>query len=587
MNAVHRIALAGLALALVGCGIAAPGPSPRGTSWSRHEGMASMPQVIGIGTGIAVGFRGDESGLEAVRSTDGVSWAAVPPIDPLDKAHVADIAARTGEGSDAFVAVGSSTEESRFGRAAAWVSDGAGGWKRAPDGPELGNASGSGGSAMSAVAWGQGKWVAGGVEFNESVDQDGVAWTSPDGFNWTRATLPDPGLGITGLVAGGPGFVAVGSSESVEGEPMPGAHSGIWTSVDGTIWTRVPDGPIFANSFINAVVSGGPGLVAVGSTIDPVDPNGVFFPAIWTSADGLAWTKEAIPTDPVPWTSVVGTLQGRTISSVVAVPEGFVAVGVEFGLTPTNLHRAAAWTSADGRSWARVPHDPVFDGGEDSGARFGMRAVYLIGDRLIAVGATPGGPTVWVSPPEPGMLPGQTGPAATPGGPVVPLPADQPRPTQPQGPAITPAPMAPNELGAAAFQADVCTTILQVEQVIGPVVDPPGPEAEALFDALEARDPEAIVAAVEMVRSHLDIAADLIADWTPWPPGEETHSLLDALVRHLQTTLDDIERGARAGVAPDAGKAAFVDAETAAQFQRILEASEEAFAQAPPEWAGC
>jgi hypothetical protein len=147
--------------------------------------------------------------------------------------------------------------------------------------------------------------------------------------------------------------------------------------------------------------------------------------------------------------------------------------------------------------------------------------------------------------------------------------------------------MAPFEAGAAAFQADVCTTLLQVEQAIGPVVDPPGPEAEALFDALEARDPNAILAAVEMVRSHLDIAAELIDNWTPWPPGQETHALLDVLVRHLQTTLDDIERDARAGLAPDAGKAAFVDAETAAQYQRILEASQEAFAQAPPEWAGC
>jgi hypothetical protein len=569
MIAIRRIALAGVALALVGCGVAAPGTSPRGTSWSRHEGMAAMPHVMGVGSGVVVGFRGDERGLEAVRSTDGITWTSVAAIDPLDKARVADIAAKTGEGPDAFVAVGSSTDQSEIGRAAAWVSDGTGGWKRAPDGPDLGNASGSGGSDMTAVAWGQGKWVAGGAEWNESVGQDGVTWTSPDGFNWSRATLPDAGLGIMSLVAGGPGFVAVGSSESVEGDLMPGAHSGIWTSVDGTIWTRVPDGPIFANSTISAVVSGGPGLVAVGSTLDAIDDQGVFAPAIWISADGLTWAKEATPTDPTPWTVVEGTLQGRIISNIVATPEGFVAVGTEFGLTSKFLQRAVVWTSRDGRSWARVPHDPVFDGGEDSGFRFGMRAVYFIGNRLIATGETPGGPTVWLSPQEPGTLPGQAEPGAT----------------QPGGPATSSAPSF--DMRAAAFHADVCTALLELELAVGDDSGVRGPEAKALFDALDASDPEAILAAVGPVRRHLDRAAEIVDNWPRWPPGEETFGWLNPFVPQLLTNLDDIERDARAGIAPDAEWVALMNEEIATGFMRIREAAEEAFRQAPPEWSAC
>jgi hypothetical protein len=227
--------------------------------------MAGVPLVIGVGNGVLVGFGASEGGAEAFRSTDSISWTAVDVIDPLDNAGVADIAARTGEGSDAFVAVGSWTGEGQIGRAAAWVSDGTGGWKRAPDGPDFANSGGSGGTGMSAVAWGQSRWVAGGVEFNESSGQDGVIWTSPDGFNWSRVTLPDPGMGIMDLVAGGPGFVAVGTSESVAPDV---SRSGIWTSVDGTIWARVPDSPIFANAGISAVVAGGPGLVAVGYSID-------------------------------------------------------------------------------------------------------------------------------------------------------------------------------------------------------------------------------------------------------------------------------------------------------------------------------
>lgn len=588
MNAIRGIALAGVAFAVVGCGVGAPGTSPRGTSWSRHEGMAAMPHVMGAGSGSVVGFRSAEFGLEAVRSTDGISWTAVPVIDPLDRAGVMDIAAGTGEGAAAFVAVGSWTEEAAgLGRAAAWVSDGTTGWKRAPDGPDLGNSGGSGGSSMSAVAWGQEMWVAGGIEWNESSGQDGVIWTSSDGFNWSRATLPDPGLGIMGLVAGGPGFVAVGSSESVDGDAMPGAHSGIWTSVDGTIWARVPDGPIFANALINAVVTGGPGLIAVGSTIDAVDVNGVFVPAIWTSTDGLTWTREATPADPNPWTSVAGTLQGRIMSNLVATPDGFVAVGTEFGLTPMNFHRAAVWTSRDGRAWSRVPQDPVFDGGEDSSLSFGMRAVYLIGDRLIATGETPGGPTVWVSPPEPGKLPGQAGPGATPGGPAAPLPTAEPEPTGPGGAPPTPAPMAPDELGAASFQADVCTTLQRLEQAIGDATGARGPEAKALFDALEARDPDGIIAAAPPVRAHLTATAELLDNWTPWPPGEATHNMLFPFVRHLLNNLEAIEFDAKGGTAPDAGFAALVDAESVTQFAQILEASQEAFSHSPPEWAGC
>ncbi len=561
--------LLGAAL-LVGSRLQRPDDLLPAWAWSRHEGTVAMPFVMGAGSGVVVGFRGDESGLEAVRSTDGITWTAVAAIDPLDKARVAAIAAKAGGGSDAFVAVGSSTEASEIGRAAAWVSDGAGGWNRAPDGPDLGNASGSGGSDMTAVAWGQGKWVAGGAEWNESVGQDGVTWTSPDGLNWSRATLPDAGLGIMGLVAGGPGFVAVGSSESVEGDMMPGAHVGIWTSVDGTIWTRVPDGPIFANSTISAVVSGGPGLVAVGSTIDPIDPNGVFFPAIWTSADGLTWTKEATPTDPNPWVSVEGSLQGRIISNVVATPEGFVAVGTEFGLTSKFLQRAVVWTSRDGRSWARVPHDPVFDGGEDSGFRYGMRAVYLIGNRLIATGETPGGPTVWVSPPEPGTLPGQGGTTPEPGA------------TEPDGSAP-----ASFDVGAATFHADACTALLELELAVGNGAGVRGPEAKALFDALDARDPEAILAAVPPVRNHLNRAAEIVANWSRWPPGEETFGWLNPFVPQLLTNVDDIERDARAGIAPDADWVALMNEEIATGFTRIREATQEAFRQAPPEWSAC
>jgi hypothetical protein len=194
---------------------------------------------------------------------------------------------------------------------------------------------------------------------------------------------------------------------------------------------------------------------------------------------------------------------------------------------------------------------------------------------------------VWVSPPEPGKLPGQAGPGATPGGPVAPLPTIEPGPTGSDGPAPTAAPMAPDELGAASFQADVCTTLQRLGQAIGDGTGARGPDAKALFDALEARDADAIIAAVPPVRGHLDATVELLDNWTPWPPGEATHDMLLPFVRHLLNNLDAIEFDAKGGIAPDAGFAALVDAESAMQFQQILEASQEAFRNSPPEWAGC
>jgi hypothetical protein len=82
-------------------------------------------------------------------------------------------------------------------------------------------------------------------------------------------------------------------------------------------------------------------------------------------------------------------------------------------------------------------------------------------------------------------------------------------------------------------------------------------------------------------------AAEVVANWSRWPPGEETFGWLNPLVDQLLFTLDDLERDARAGIAPDLGMAAFMNEESSTQYRRIREAAEEAFRQAPPEWSAC
>ena len=76
------------------------------------------------------------------------------------------------------------------------------------------------------------------------------------------------------------------------------------------------------------------------------------------------------------------------MSSVTVGGPGLVAVGQE-GVNSqgyTGAGSAMVWTSVDGMSWSRVPHDEAVFGGE--GAQF-MHSVSAGGPGLVAVGFVP------------------------------------------------------------------------------------------------------------------------------------------------------------------------------------------------------
>ena len=211
----------------------------------------------------------------------------------------------------------------------------------------------------------------------------------------------------------------------------------MWTSADGLVWSRVPhDETVFGgpgDQEMMAVVAGGPGLVAVGRRL-----GGDCDAAVWTSADGLAWSR--VPHDE----TVFG---GPGDQGMMRWWRG-VRVWSPSATTFGGDADAAVWTSADGLVWSRVPHDEaVFGGpgdqgmwggggGSGSGRRrlgrlgwrigcggvdFGgwagvvpgtprrgrvrrprqpeMMGVVAGGPGLVAVGGTEGIAAVWVSPP--------------------------------------------------------------------------------------------------------------------------------------------------------------------------------------------
>lgn len=171
---------------------------------------------------------------------------------------------------------------------------------------------------------------------------------------WARVADENGAFGGPGsrwmneVVVGGPGLVAVGSSYS-DGN----ADAAVWTSVDGLVWERVPDdegvfgGP--RDQSMEGVAAGGPGLVAVGC-----DPCAVFGDdesdaAVWVSADGLAWERVAA-SDPA-----LGGVGRQQMNGVVAGGPGLVAFGISTlpGAGP-NQRNPGLWTSEDGLRWQRV-----------------------------------------------------------------------------------------------------------------------------------------------------------------------------------------------------------------------------------------
>jgi len=253
-------------------------------------------------------------------------------------------------------------------------------WSRVPNDEAV--FGGEGGQGMLSVTAGGPGLVAVGWDELEGADHRAAVWTSPDGITWSRIPHDaavfggEPVAVLWSVTAGGPGLVAVGSAED---------HvAAVWTSVDGVTWSRVPhDDAVFPPGWMSSVTVGGPGLVAVGSAEDDVA-------AVWTSPDGITWSR-------VPHDAAIFGGEGnqRTMNSVAAGGPGLVAVGDH--RTGGGWVYAAVWTSPDGITWSRVPHDEAAFG--QSGVQ-SMSSVTAGPSGLVAVGSetSKGAPAVWTSP---------------------------------------------------------------------------------------------------------------------------------------------------------------------------------------------
>jgi hypothetical protein len=220
---------------------------------------------------------------------------------------------------------------------------------------------------------------------------------------------------VSRVTVGGPGLVAVGSVRAPKGR-----DAAVWISADGTTWSRVPDDEaVFGGRGIqemNDVTPGGPGLVAVGRDSSIVGSDTYALAAVWTSVDGITWSRVANDD------GVFGRATGKPndvfgMSAVTAGGPGLVAVGGRGGESDEVVrsgqyifHRSvgAVWTSADGTTWTRVPHDRAAFGEWHARTHDGLSAsmtdVTVGGPGLVAVGTVYRGErgfghgAVWTSP---------------------------------------------------------------------------------------------------------------------------------------------------------------------------------------------
>ena len=337
-------------------------PTVGSSSWSRVYGDGSvfggggLQQMWSVSQGgpglVAVGWDGSDGDFDAAvwTSVDGVTWNRIPHDESVFGGAEDQVMRIVIEGGPGLVAVAGDESRGDFD-AAVWTSVDGVAWSRVPHDEAV--FGGAGFQEILNVTVGGPGLVAVGLD-ESGGDRDATVWTSTDGLIWSHVRHDEVIFGGAGhqhmfsVAVGGPGLVAVGVDGSA------GDRDGaVWASPDGFSWTRIPDdnaalsGP--GDQEMMSVTVGGPGLVAVGSD----GSDGDFNAAVWTSVDGIVWTR--VPHDE----SIFGGAGIQAMVSVTVRGSDLVAVGVD----GSHNEDAAVWTSPDGVAWTRVPNDNAVFGG--------------------------------------------------------------------------------------------------------------------------------------------------------------------------------------------------------------------------------
>ncbi|MGH2464531.1 MAG: hypothetical protein ACRDGI_03645, partial [Candidatus Limnocylindrales bacterium] len=234
-------------------------------------------------------------------------------------------------------------------------------WTAAPPSPALRPGTGTS-LSMNGVTWTGSAWLAVGeqdiaceLNCDSASSEHAVVWTSKDGLNWLREpnTASLNHAAMNGVVAGGPGFVAVGGAPDRVTTTQVPEHAVVWTSTDGRSWSRVADSALFHapagtdptfGAAMSGVATDGKHVVAVGTVGTQGDVGSAL---AWSSTTGRAWQRG----------TATDFLYGQ-LFKVAAVPGGFLGTGP----SGSDSCLGGIWSAVDGSAWTCIASDPSIGG---------------------------------------------------------------------------------------------------------------------------------------------------------------------------------------------------------------------------------
>jgi hypothetical protein len=369
-------------------------PAPTGVMWEDlpddggelFEGQYFYGVTVGGPGLVAVGAECDTIFYDPIFGGDTTTWFIYDEtVDPSTFDEAAEPGCRWED-------AGLEDPEGGTWSAAVWTSVDGIEWDKVPRDEQV--FGGPGDVVMVDVVAGGPGLVAVGEEDASWIGSTAAIWTSVDGLSWQK--LQDSAGVFAGrsridaVTAGGPGLVAVGIVDN---------KAAAWTSVDGLTWARatVDGSQDIGTTKMHDVTVGGPGLVAVGVDYAaewPLTewggfPEGALWrAAVWTSVDGTDWTRVShdeqvfggYPQERLDSVTVIdGTL---SMWAVQAIDDGLVAAG-------WSLLERAAWFSPDGLEWVRISEYDEAWGDVGIGTNGPAEAIVADGSRFAGVGWDP------------------------------------------------------------------------------------------------------------------------------------------------------------------------------------------------------